>query len=92
MARRLPGEIAVRNTGTAPLTPWTLAFTFPDGQTVTNMWGGTATQTGGAVSVTPASYTATVPAGGTVTLGFTAAKGAANTAPASFSVNGTACA
>ncbi|MDG9688890.1 cellulase family glycosylhydrolase [Streptomyces sp. DH17] len=86
------GEIAVRNTGTAPLTPWTLAFTFPDGQTVTNMWGGTATQTGGAVSVTPASYTATVPAGGTVTLGFTAAKGAANTAPASFSVNGTACA
>ncbi|KFG71982.1 cellulase family glycosylhydrolase [Streptomyces mutabilis] len=86
------GEIAVRNTGTAPLGPWTLAFTFPDGQTVTNMWGGTATQTGGAVSVTPASYTATVPAGGTVTLGFTAAKGAANTAPAAFSVNGTACA
>ncbi|GGQ10979.1 cellulase family glycosylhydrolase [Streptomyces mutabilis] len=86
------GEIAVRNTGTAPLGPWTLTFTFPDGQTVTNMWGGTATQTGGAVSVTPASYTATVPAGGTVTLGFTAAKGAANTAPAAFSVNGTACA
>ncbi|MFE6352985.1 cellulase family glycosylhydrolase [Streptomyces rochei] len=86
------GEIAVRNTGTAPLTPWTLAFTFPDGQTVTHMWGGTATQTGGAVSVTPASYTATVPAGGTVTLGFTAAKGTANTAPTAFSVNGTACA
>ncbi len=92
VAGRIPGEIAVRNTGTAPLTPWTLAFTFPDGQTVTHMWGGTATQTGGAVSVTPASYTATVPAGGTVTLGFTAAKGTANTAPTAFSVNGTACA
>ncbi|WP_217251186.1 cellulase family glycosylhydrolase [Streptomyces sp. AC602_WCS936] len=85
------GEIAVRNTGTAPLGPWTLAFTFPDGQTVTNMWGGTPTQTGGAVSVTPASYTATVPAGGTVTLGFTAGKGSANTAPAAFTVNGTSC-
>ncbi|MFC7896601.1 cellulase family glycosylhydrolase [Streptomyces sp. NPDC057381] len=86
------GEIAVRNTGTAPLGPWTLDFTFPDGQTVTSMWGGTPTQTGGEVSVTPAPYTATVPAGGTVTLGFTAGKGAANTAPAVFSVNGNACA
>ncbi|MFC7815698.1 cellulase family glycosylhydrolase [Streptomyces sp. NPDC057367] len=86
------GEIAVRNTGTTPLGPWTLAFTFPDGQTVTSMWGGTPTQTGGAVSVAPAPYTATVPAGGTVTLGFTAGKGAANTAPAVFSVNGNACA
>ncbi|MFE0808631.1 cellulase family glycosylhydrolase [Streptomyces sp. NPDC058848] len=86
------GEIAVRNTGAAPLGPWTLAFTFPDGQTVTNMWGGTPTQTGGAVTVAPAPYTATIPAGGTVTLGFTAGKGAANTAPAVFSVNGNACA
>ncbi|MFH8241143.1 cellulase family glycosylhydrolase [Streptomyces sp. NPDC018321] len=86
------GEIAVRNTGTAPLGPWTLAFTFPDGQTVTNMWGGTPTQTDGAVSVAPAPYTATIPAGGAVTLGFTAGKGAANAAPAAFSVNGNACA
>ncbi|MEU3899893.1 cellulase family glycosylhydrolase [Streptomyces sp. NPDC045251] len=86
------GEIAVRNTGTAPLDPWTLAFTFPDGQTVTTMWGGTPTQTDAAVSVAPAPYTATIPAGGTVTLGFTAGKGAANTAPAVFSVNGNACA
>jgi mannan endo-1,4-beta-mannosidase len=86
------GEIAVRNTGTAPLGPWTLAFAFADGQTVTNMWGGTATQSAGKVSVTPASYTATIPAGGTVTLGFIAAKGATNTAPAAFGVNGSACA
>ncbi|MGW3863812.1 cellulase family glycosylhydrolase [Streptomyces sp. NPDC005047] len=86
------GEIAVRNTGTAAIAPWTLAFAFADGQTITNMWGGTATQNAGAVSVVPASYTATIPAGATVTLGFTAGKGAANTAPAAFRLNGSDCA
>ncbi|MCF2128434.1 cellulase family glycosylhydrolase [Strepomyces sp. STD 3.1] len=86
------GEIAVRNTGTAAITPWALAFAFADGQTISNMWGGTATQNAGAVSVAPASYTATIPAGSTVTLGFTAGKGAANTAPAAFRLNGSDCA
>ncbi|MEU2281450.1 cellulase family glycosylhydrolase [Streptomyces sp. NPDC013178] len=86
------GEIALRNTGTAPVNGWTLAFSFADGQTISNMWGGTPSQNGGAVSVTPASYTSTIPAGGSVTLGFIAAKGATNTAPAAFTLNGTACA
>ncbi|CAM5432103.1 Endoglucanase OS=Streptomyces tendae OX=1932 GN=GUR47_05670 PE=3 SV=1 [Streptomyces tendae] len=86
------GEIAVRNTGNAALGPWTLAFAFADGQTVTHMWGGTATQNAGAVSVAPASYTATIPAGGTVTLGFTGQKGGTNTAPAAFRLNGASCA
>ncbi|MFE6590898.1 cellulase family glycosylhydrolase [Streptomyces sp. NPDC057781] len=85
------GEIAVRNTGTAPISPWTLAFAFADGQTITNMWGGTPTQNAGAVSVAPASYTSTIPAGGTVTLGFTGGKGGINTVPTGFSLNGAAC-
>ncbi|MEU6105514.1 cellulase family glycosylhydrolase [Streptomyces flaveolus] len=86
------GEITVRNTGATPLGTWTLAFAFADGQTITNMWGGTPTQHAGAVSVAPASYTSTVPAGGSVTLGFTAGKGATNTAPTAFSLNGAVCA
>ncbi|MFJ8146386.1 cellulase family glycosylhydrolase [Streptomyces sp. NPDC096048] len=85
------GEIVVRNTGTAPISPWTLAFAFTDGQTITNMWGGTATQEAGAVRVVPASYTSTIPAGGTVTLGFTGGKGGTNTAPTRFSLDGAAC-
>lgn len=86
------GEIAVRNTGTAPISGWTLAFAFPDGQTVSTMWGGTPTQTGSTVSVAAASYTSAVPAGGTVTVGFIGAKGTTNTAPTAFTLNGTACA
>ncbi|MFG2241435.1 cellulase family glycosylhydrolase [Streptomyces sp. NPDC048734] len=84
-------EIALRNTGTAAVDGWTLAFAFPDGQTVANMWGGTPTQSGSAVSVAAASYTSTIPVGGSVSVGFIGTKGATNTAPTAFTLNGTAC-
>lgn len=86
------GDITLRNTGTTALTNWTLAFTFANGQTISNMWGGTPTQSGGTVSVAPVSYTSTIPAAGSVNVGFIAAKGATNTAPTTFTVNGTTCA
>ena len=86
------GEIVIRNAGTTAINGWTLAFAFAGGQTVTNMWGGTPTQTGGSVSVTPASYTSTIPAAGSVTLGFIGSKGATNPAPTAFTLNGSACA
>ena len=85
------GEITLRNTGAAAVDGWTLGFAFADGQTVTNMWGGTATQSGGAVSVTPASYTSTIAAGGSVTVGFTGTLTGANAAPAAFTLNGATC-
>ncbi|MFC8432550.1 cellulase family glycosylhydrolase [Streptomyces sp. NPDC057253] len=85
------GEIAIRNTGTAAVTGWKLGFSFADGQTVSNMWGGTAAQSGGSVTVTPASYTNTIPAGGSVTVGFIGSKGAVNTAPGAFTLNGASC-
>ncbi|MEO3754526.1 cellulase family glycosylhydrolase [Streptomyces sp. B6B3] len=86
------GEITIRNTGTSAITDWELAFSFADGQTITNMWGGTPQQSGGAVTVTPASYTATIGAGGSVSVGFTANKGNANSAPTAFTLSGAACA
>lgn len=86
------GEIAISNTGTAAVSGWKLGFTFADGQTITNMWGGTATQSGGTVSVAPASYTNTIAAGGSVTVGFIGSKGATNTAPTAFTLNGATCA
>lgn len=86
------GEITIRNTGTAAVNGWTLGFSFANGQTVSNMWGGTPTQTGAAVSVTPASYTSTIPAAGSVTVGFIGTKGATNAAPTAFTLSGSACA
>ncbi|MFD6530848.1 cellulase family glycosylhydrolase [Streptomyces sp. NPDC060184] len=85
------GEITVRNTGTAAINAWKLGFSFANGQTVSSMWGGTATQSGSAVSVTPASYTSAIAAGTSVTLGFLGTRGATNTAPTAFDLSGTAC-
>jgi mannan endo-1,4-beta-mannosidase len=85
------GEITIRNTGTAPVNGWRLAFAFTGGQTITNMWGGNPTQSGGSVSVAAASYTSTISVGGSVTVGFIGAKGATNPAPTAFTLNGAAC-
>ncbi|MFE9449967.1 cellulase family glycosylhydrolase [Streptomyces sp. NPDC006739] len=86
------GELTIGNGGTTAVNGWTLAFAFADGQTVTNMWGGTPQQNGGSVSVTPASYTTGIPAGGSVTVGFIANRGSTNTAPTAFTLNGANCA
>ncbi|WEH43174.1 cellulase family glycosylhydrolase [Streptomyces sp. AM 2-1-1] len=85
------GEITLRNTGTTALTGWKLGFSFAGGQTISSMWGGTATQSGSTVSVTPASYTASIAAGSSVTLGFLGNRGATNAAPTAFDLSGTAC-
>ncbi|TXS52976.1 beta-mannosidase [Streptomyces sp. t39] len=86
------GEIVVRNTGTAAIDGWRLGFAFTGGQTVATMWGGTATQSAGTVSVSPASYTSTIAPNGSVTVGFIGTKGATNPAPAAFTLDGAACA
>jgi len=86
------GEITIRNTGTAAIDGWTLGFAFANGQTITNMWGGTPKQTGASVSVTPASYTSTIAPGSTVTVGFTGNQSGTNAAPAAFTLSGAACA
>ncbi|MEV0786815.1 cellulase family glycosylhydrolase [Streptomyces sp. NPDC050423] len=84
-------EITIRNTGTTAIDGWTLGFSFANGQTVTNMWGGTPTQTGGSVSVAPASYTSTIAADGSVTVGFTGSQNGTNTAPTAFTLSGATC-
>ncbi|KUO05144.1 cellulase family glycosylhydrolase [Streptomyces caeruleatus] len=85
------GEVVIRNTGDSAINSWTLRWTFPDSQRVSNLWGGTATQSGADVSVASASYTATIAPAGSVTLGFTATKGSTNPSPAAFTLNESAC-
>jgi cellulase/cellobiase CelA1 len=83
--------LTLANTGSAPITGWTLAFTFPGNQTIVNLWNGVVTQTGASVSVRDAGFNATIPAAGSVPLGFQASFSGANVSPAAFTVNGTAC-
>ncbi|MFC7614849.1 cellulose binding domain-containing protein [Actinokineospora soli] len=84
-------EVVLANTGTSPVTGWSLAWTFADGQRVTNGWNAAITQQGAAVTAANASWNAAIAPGATVTFGFLGSKTATNTAPTAFTLNGGAC-
>ena len=85
--------IAIENTGTTAINSWKLTWTFPNGQTITQLWNGAETQSGASVTVTNLSYNGTIAAGATYNgAGFNGTwNGVTNTSPTSFAVNGTTC-
>ena len=88
------GNITIQNTSSSAWTSWKLAFTFPaSGQTITQLWNGTATQSGQNVTVTNLSYNGSVAANASVSPnpGFNGTWTTSNAVPTSFSVNGNAC-
>jgi cellulase/cellobiase CelA1 len=84
-------SVTIANTGTTPVNGWTLAFTFPGDQKITNSWNTALTQTGAGVSAANLSYNATIAPGGSQSFGFQATWSASDVSPTSFSVNGSAC-
>jgi hypothetical protein len=67
--------------GAQALTGWTVTWTFPAGQVITNAWGATVNPTGPAVTARNAEYNGTVAAGGSTTFGFVASGAAAAPTP-----------
>jgi cellulose 1,4-beta-cellobiosidase len=85
------GQAVITNTGRAAVTGWALAWTFPSGQQITQLWNGAYTQSGNAVKVTNAPDNPMIRPGGAVTIGFTGTLTANNTPPPAFTLNGRAC-
>jgi len=83
-------NVTIRNEGDA-VTGWNLTWNFTDGQKVTQGWSGTFSQSGTKVTVTAPDWGRTIPAGGTASFGFNGSKGATNTAPTDFALNGVPC-
>jgi cellulose 1,4-beta-cellobiosidase len=82
--------LSIQNTGTTAINGWTLTWTFPGSQQVSQLWNGTATQTGTTVSVASMSYNANIAAGASYNdAGFTGA--GAFAAPTNVKINGVAC-
>jgi len=69
----------------APLTSWTLTWTFDGSQQITSAWNAQVTQTGQAVQATSLSYNAAVGTGGAVTATMTVAAGLTPPAPVQVS-------
>jgi poly(3-hydroxybutyrate) depolymerase len=84
-------QLTITNTSTTATSGWTLGFTFPGDQHITNAWNGTTSQNGENVTITNASYNGTIPAGGSVSLGFQGTWTSNDTAPTAFTLNGTPC-
>ena len=82
--------ITIDNTGTTPISNWTLEWVFPGNQQVSQLWGGNVTSQGETITVTNLSWDGSIPVGGTMnSVGFTATGTAAT--PAAIMLNGVAC-
>jgi endoglucanase len=83
------GSLTVRNTGSAAVNPWTSTWTWPAGVTLNNGWNATVTQSGTTVTAVAPSYSASLAAGASATVGFVA-NGPAS-APAAVKLGGHSC-
>jgi hypothetical protein len=83
-------NVSITNLGD-PLTTWTLTWSFSAGQTVTQAWNTSLTQSGSAVTARNVSYNGSVATNGTVSFGFNGSWTGSNPAPTDFAVNGVTC-
>lgn len=84
--------VVVTNNAQAAVSGWTVGWTFPGNQTVTDIWNATKVQSGAAVAASNVDYDAVIPAGGgTVSFGFNVAYSGTDPSPTVFTLNGTVC-
>ncbi|MGI5241567.1 glycoside hydrolase family 3 N-terminal domain-containing protein [Dactylosporangium sp. CA-139066] len=86
------GSVTLKNTGTSTLNGWTLAFTFPGTQKLSQGWSAVWSQSGAAVTARNESWNPSLAPGATVSLGFNATYTGSNPRPTSFTLNGAPCA
>lgn len=86
-------NLTITNTGSTAINGWDLQFSFPNGQTITQLWNGSYTQSGGNVSITNLSYNGSIPPGAQVSSepGFNGSWSGSNNNPTAFTLNGVSC-
>ena len=83
-------DVTVTNLGDA-LNGWALTWSFGAGQSITQGWNATVTQSGSAVRAANVAYNPTIATNGTVNFGFNASITGSNPVPSSFALNGVTC-
>src|SRR3954453_14055616 len=83
-------NVTVTNLGD-PINGWTLRWSYAAGQTVTQAWNATVSQSGAAVTATNVSYNGSLATNGSASFGFNGSWTGSNPAPTAFTVNGVAC-
>jgi hypothetical protein len=83
-------NLTIKNLGD-PITSWSLVWSYPAGQQVTQAWNATVTQSGSQVTAKNVGYNGSVATNATASFGFNGTWTSSNPAPTSFTLNGTAC-
>lgn len=78
-------------TPTSAVHGWTLEWTWPADQQVTQAWSSSIVQRGAVATATNAAWNADVAAGGSISFGFQGTWRTGTTAPTSFTLNGVSC-
>ncbi|MEU4769387.1 cellulose binding domain-containing protein [Actinosynnema sp. NPDC023794] len=87
----LTSDITITNTGSAPVSGWSLAFTLPGGQNITSGWNASYSPSSGQVTARNVSYNGSIAPGASVAIGFQATHTGDAAKPASYTLNGAAC-
>ncbi|MGW3897293.1 extracellular catalytic domain type 1 short-chain-length polyhydroxyalkanoate depolymerase [Micromonospora profundi] len=87
----LTENITITNSGSSAINGWSLAFALPSGQTITSGWNASYSPTSGQVTARNLNYNATIPANGSITIGFQATHTGNTARPSSFTLNGASC-
>ncbi|MFI8283770.1 glycosyl hydrolase family 18 protein [Streptomyces albidoflavus] len=82
------GKWTVKNTGTAPLSGWTLEWDFPSGTKVTSAWDADVTNTGDHWTAKNKSWAGSLAPGASVSFGF---NGTGPGTPSGCKLNGASC-
>jgi hypothetical protein len=84
-------NVTVANTGSSAINGWTLGFTLPSGQAITNSWNATLSGSSGAVTARNVGFNGSIPAGGSTSFGFQGTSGGSSASPSAFTLNGSVC-
>jgi hypothetical protein len=80
-------SITITN-GSSAVTAWTVQYTYPGNQQLTDGWDGTWSQSGSTVTIMNASWNGSLPAGGSTTIGANFSYSGGNAAPATITCTG----
>jgi cellulase/cellobiase CelA1 len=73
--------VTVTNTGTNTTTGWRVTWTFANGQTISQLWGGVFTQSGGSVTVQNEAWNGALAPNTNTSIGFLASWNGTNSTP-----------
>jgi cellulase/cellobiase CelA1 len=80
--------IKICNISPQPISGWTLQFTFPGDQQVTQGWNGNVSQSGKLVTITSTNYNGLIEPGQCIYLGFNGTWTTSDASPTSFLFDG----